>query len=56
VKPPFRVEHVGSFVRPERLIQAARERFMTLKKSMFSVMSAAGIDASARSFSGKFFL
>jgi 5-methyltetrahydropteroyltriglutamate--homocysteine methyltransferase len=26
VRPPFRVEHVGSFVRPERLIQAARER------------------------------
>jgi 5-methyltetrahydropteroyltriglutamate--homocysteine methyltransferase len=26
VKPPFRVEHVGSFLRPERLIQAARDR------------------------------
>jgi len=26
VKPPFRVEHVGSFVRPEKLLQAARER------------------------------
>jgi 5-methyltetrahydropteroyltriglutamate--homocysteine methyltransferase len=25
VRPPFRVEHVGSFVRPERLLQAARE-------------------------------
>lgn len=24
MKPPFRVEHVGSFVRPERLLQAAR--------------------------------
>jgi len=24
VTPPFRVEHVGSFVRPERLLQAAR--------------------------------
>jgi methionine synthase II (cobalamin-independent) len=26
VKPPFRVEHVGSFVRPERLLEAARAR------------------------------
>jgi len=26
VRPPFRVEHVGSFLRPERLIQAARDR------------------------------
>ena len=26
MKPPFRVEHVGSFVRPEKLLQAARER------------------------------
>jgi 5-methyltetrahydropteroyltriglutamate--homocysteine methyltransferase len=26
VKPPFRIEHVGSFVRPERLLNAARER------------------------------
>ena len=26
MKPPFRVEHVGSFLRPERLIQAARDR------------------------------
>jgi 5-methyltetrahydropteroyltriglutamate--homocysteine methyltransferase len=26
VKPPFRVEHIGSFVRPERLLQAARAR------------------------------
>jgi len=26
MKPPFRVEHVGSFVRPERLLQAARSR------------------------------
>jgi len=26
VKPPFRVEHVGSFLRPERLLQAARQR------------------------------
>ena len=26
MRPPFRVEHVGSFLRPERLIQAARER------------------------------
>ena len=25
MKPPFRVEHVGSFVRPEKLLQAARE-------------------------------
>jgi 5-methyltetrahydropteroyltriglutamate--homocysteine methyltransferase len=24
VKPPFHVEHIGSFVRPERLLQAAR--------------------------------
>ena len=24
--PPFRVEHVGSFVRPERLLEAARAR------------------------------
>ena len=24
MKPPFRVEHVGSFVRPERLLQAVR--------------------------------
>ena len=24
--PPFRVEHIGSFVRPERLLQAARAR------------------------------
>ena len=26
MRPPFRVEHVGSFLRPERLIQAARDR------------------------------
>jgi 5-methyltetrahydropteroyltriglutamate--homocysteine methyltransferase len=26
VTPPFRVEHVGSFVRPERLLEAARAR------------------------------
>ena len=26
MKPPFRVEHIGSFLRPERLIQAARDR------------------------------
>jgi len=26
VTPPFRVEHIGSFVRPERLLQAARAR------------------------------
>jgi 5-methyltetrahydropteroyltriglutamate--homocysteine methyltransferase len=26
VRPPFRVEHIGSFLRPERLIQAARDR------------------------------
>jgi len=26
MKPPFRVEHVGSFLRPERLIEAARAR------------------------------
>lgn len=26
MKPPFRVEHVGSFVRPEKLLYAARER------------------------------
>ena len=26
MKPPFHVEHIGSFVRPERLIQAARQR------------------------------
>ena len=26
MKPPFRVEHIGSFVRPERLLQAARAR------------------------------
>jgi 5-methyltetrahydropteroyltriglutamate--homocysteine methyltransferase len=26
VKPPFRVEHIGSFVRPPRLIEAARAR------------------------------
>jgi 5-methyltetrahydropteroyltriglutamate--homocysteine methyltransferase len=25
MQPPFRAEHVGSFVRPERLLQAARE-------------------------------
>ena len=24
MKPPFRVEHVGSFVRPERLLNAVR--------------------------------
>ncbi|HEX6154946.1 MAG TPA: 5-methyltetrahydropteroyltriglutamate--homocysteine S-methyltransferase [Burkholderiales bacterium] len=26
MRPPFRVEHIGSFLRPERLIQAARDR------------------------------
>ena len=26
MKPPFRVEHVGSFVRPERLLAAVRGR------------------------------
>src|SRR5258706_7607641 len=26
MKPPFHVEHVGSFVRPPRLIEAARKR------------------------------
>jgi 5-methyltetrahydropteroyltriglutamate--homocysteine methyltransferase len=26
MRPPFRVEHVGSFLRPERLIEAARAR------------------------------
>ena len=26
MRPPFRVEHVGSFLRPDRLIQAARDR------------------------------
>ncbi|MGH8723944.1 MAG: 5-methyltetrahydropteroyltriglutamate--homocysteine S-methyltransferase [Burkholderiales bacterium] len=26
MRPPFRVEHVGSFLRPERLLVAARER------------------------------
>ena len=26
MKPPFRVEHIGSFVRPTRLIEAARRR------------------------------
>ena len=26
MRPPFRVEHVGSFLRPERLIQAASDR------------------------------
>ncbi len=26
MKPPFRVEHVGSFLRPPRLLEAARER------------------------------
>jgi len=26
MKPPFRVEHVGSFVRPEALLNAARAR------------------------------
>jgi len=26
VKPPFRVEHVGSFLRPPRLLEAVRDR------------------------------
>jgi len=26
MRPPFRVEHVGSFLRPERLLEAVRER------------------------------
>jgi len=25
LNPPFRVEHVGSFLRPERLLDAARQ-------------------------------
>jgi 5-methyltetrahydropteroyltriglutamate--homocysteine methyltransferase len=36
VKPPFRVEHVGSFVRPEALLNAARARKAgTLDESEF---------------------
>jgi 5-methyltetrahydropteroyltriglutamate--homocysteine methyltransferase len=35
-KPPFRVEHVGSFVRPERLLEGARQfRAGSLKQSDF---------------------